>query len=69
MEALGWQRCTLLGHSRGAAISMLFAATFPERVDKLVQIIAASKGRRLEELDRTVELVEGWLANNRKKAG
>jgi pimeloyl-ACP methyl ester carboxylesterase len=35
-EALGWQRCTLLGHSRGAAISMLFAATFPERVDKLV---------------------------------
>jgi pimeloyl-ACP methyl ester carboxylesterase len=35
-DALGWQRCTLLGHSRGAAISMLFAATFPERVDKLV---------------------------------
>jgi pimeloyl-ACP methyl ester carboxylesterase len=33
---LGWQRCTLLGHSRGAAISMLFAATFPERVDKLI---------------------------------
>jgi pimeloyl-ACP methyl ester carboxylesterase len=33
---LGWQRFTLLGHSRGAAISMLFAATFPERVDKLV---------------------------------
>jgi pimeloyl-ACP methyl ester carboxylesterase len=35
-DELGWQRCTLLGHSRGAAISMLFAATFPERVDKLV---------------------------------
>ena len=35
-DQLGWQRCTLLGHSRGAAISMLFAATFPERVDKLV---------------------------------
>jgi pimeloyl-ACP methyl ester carboxylesterase len=35
-EVLGWQRCTLLGHSRGAAISMLFAAAFPERVDKLV---------------------------------
>jgi pimeloyl-ACP methyl ester carboxylesterase len=35
-DAMGWQRCTLLGHSRGAAISMLFAATFPERVDKLV---------------------------------
>jgi pimeloyl-ACP methyl ester carboxylesterase len=35
-DALGWQRCTLLGHSRGAAISMLFAGSFPERVDKLV---------------------------------
>ncbi len=33
---LGWQRCTLLGHSRGAGISLLFAATFPERVDKLI---------------------------------
>jgi pimeloyl-ACP methyl ester carboxylesterase len=37
-EHLGWQRCNLLGHSRGAAISMLFAAAFPERVDKLVLI-------------------------------
>ena len=35
-DELEWARCTLLGHSRGAAISMLFAATFPERVDKLV---------------------------------
>jgi pimeloyl-ACP methyl ester carboxylesterase len=37
-DALGWQRCTLLGHSRGAAISMLFAGAFPERVDKLVLV-------------------------------
>src|SRR5690606_28224632 len=36
IDALDWQRCTLLGHSRGAAISMLFAASFPERVEKLV---------------------------------
>jgi pimeloyl-ACP methyl ester carboxylesterase len=35
-DELGWRRCTLLGHSRGGAISMLFAATFPERVHKLV---------------------------------
>ena len=35
-DQLGLKRCTLLGHSRGAAISMLFAAAFPERVDKLV---------------------------------
>jgi len=36
VDDMSWQRCTLLGHSRGAAISMLFAATFPERVDKLI---------------------------------
>jgi pimeloyl-ACP methyl ester carboxylesterase len=35
-EQLGWPRCNLLGHSRGAAISMLFAGAFPEHVDKLV---------------------------------
>jgi pimeloyl-ACP methyl ester carboxylesterase len=35
-NALGWRRMTLLGHSRGAAISMLLAACFPDRVDKLV---------------------------------
>ncbi len=35
-DTLGWQRCTLLGHSRGAAISMLFAAAFPERVNALI---------------------------------
>ena len=37
-EQLGWQRFNLLGHSRGAGIATLFAATFPERVDKLVLI-------------------------------
>jgi pimeloyl-ACP methyl ester carboxylesterase len=35
-DELRWEKLTLLGHSRGAGISMLFAATFPERVDKLV---------------------------------
>jgi len=35
---LGWPRCNLLGHSRGAAIALLFAGAFPEHVDKLVLI-------------------------------
>jgi pimeloyl-ACP methyl ester carboxylesterase len=35
-DQLGWQRLTLIGHSRGAAVSMLFAGAFPERIDKLV---------------------------------
>ena len=34
-DALGWKKFNLLGHSRGGAIAMLFAGTFPERVAKL----------------------------------
>lgn len=37
-DSLGWQRFCLLGHSRGAIISMLAAGTFPERIDKLALI-------------------------------
>jgi pimeloyl-ACP methyl ester carboxylesterase len=35
---LEWPKFNLLGHSRGAAIAMLLAAAFPERVDKLVML-------------------------------
>lgn len=38
VDALDWPRTNLLGHSRGGAISMLFAAAFPDRVDKLALI-------------------------------
>ena len=37
-DELGWQRFSLLGHSRGGAIAMLFAASFPERVERLMLI-------------------------------
>ncbi len=51
-----------------AARALAAGAQNIERVDRLVQAIAAQKGRRLAELDRTIELVDGWLAANRKKA-
>lgn len=38
MDQLGWQRCHLLGHSRGAAIASLMAGTFPDRVERLLLI-------------------------------
>lgn len=40
IEALGWTRLNLLGHSRGAIIASLFAASFPERVTSLVMLDA-----------------------------
>jgi class 3 adenylate cyclase len=36
MDAVGWERTSLLGVSEGGVMSQLFAATYPERVDKLV---------------------------------
>lgn len=37
-DELGWQSFGLLGHSRGAIISMLAAGTFPERVKQLALV-------------------------------
>lgn len=36
VAALGWERFTLIGHSRGAVIASLFAGTFPQQVTRLV---------------------------------
>ena len=37
-DQMGWQQFSLLGHSRGAMISVLLAAVAPERIEKLVLI-------------------------------
>lgn len=50
-----------------AARALAAGAQNIERVDKLVQAIAAQKGMRLAAIDETVALVDGWLATNRRK--
>ena len=35
-EALGWETFSLMGHSMGAAVSMLVAGTCPERIERLI---------------------------------
>jgi hypothetical protein len=57
-----------LGSPSSAARALAAGAPNIERVDLLVQSIAAQRGKRLAELDRTVALVDGWLAKNRQKA-
>lgn len=37
-DALGWEQFILLGHSMGAGIASLIAASFPERIEKLILI-------------------------------
>jgi hypothetical protein len=51
-----------------AARALANGAPNIERVDLLVKTIAAQRGMRSDVLDQTVELVEGWLEKNRKKA-
>ncbi len=51
-----------------AARALANGAPNIERVDRLVQTIAKSKGMQLDVLDQTVALVDGWLEKNRKKA-
>lgn len=37
-DALEWERFVLMGHSMGGGVSTLFAATFPERLSRLILI-------------------------------
>jgi hypothetical protein len=51
-----------------AARALAAGAPNNERVDRLVQTIAAQQGMRSDVVDQTVALVDGWLEANRKKA-
>jgi hypothetical protein len=57
-----------LGSPSSAARALAAGAPNIERVDRLVQTIAAQKGVRNAVVDETVALVDGWLEKNRKKA-
>ena len=51
-----------------AARALYGGAPFIERVDRLVQKLAASKGMRNDVVDRTVQLVDAQLERNRESA-
>jgi hypothetical protein len=51
-----------------AARALAAGAPNIERVDRLVQTVAAQQGMQSDAVDQTVALVDGWLEANRKKA-
>jgi hypothetical protein len=57
-----------LGSPSSAARALYGGAPYIERVDRLVQAIAAQKGMKLPALDEVVALVDAKLEANRKKA-
>ena len=67
LDAVGSERAALLGHSEGGGMSLLFAATYPERSSALVLVGVFAKRIRsddypwaptLEERLETIEAVE-----------
>jgi pimeloyl-ACP methyl ester carboxylesterase len=49
LDALGWDRFSLMGHSRGAIISSLLASAIPERVERLVLLDGVVPGPVAED--------------------
>ena len=63
MDAVGSQRAVILGFSEGAAMSALFAATYPERVTQLILFGGFSDVStfRTDEVEKRVErIVKAW---------
>ena len=57
-----------LASPSSAARALAAGAPNIERVDRLVQLIAAQKGMHSDEVDKIVSLVDGWVEANRRKA-
>jgi len=56
-----------LGSPSSAARALAAGAPNIERVDRLVQSVAAQRGRRSKDIDEIVTLVDAWLVKNRLK--
>ena len=69
VDAAGFERFTLFGHSQGGCIAVEYAARHPERVSQLVLLGSYARGamlrdpspQRLQELEAQLKLIEvGW---------
>jgi hypothetical protein len=56
-----------LGSPSSAARALAAGAPNIERVDRLVQGVAAQKGKRSAAVDEIVAIVDAWLVRNRRK--
>jgi hypothetical protein len=57
-----------LRNPSSAARALAAGAAYIERVDRLVQTIAAHQGMQSDVVDKAVSLVDGWLEANPQKA-
>lgn len=67
LDALGWERCTLMGHSLGAGVSAVLAGTVPDRIERLVLLEGA--GPLSTGPDDAPERLAGALKEQARKRG
>jgi pimeloyl-ACP methyl ester carboxylesterase/DNA-binding CsgD family transcriptional regulator len=69
VDAAGFERFALFGHSQGGSIAVEYAARHPERVSQLILLGGYSRGamrrdpspQRMQELEAQLKLIEvGW---------
>jgi pimeloyl-ACP methyl ester carboxylesterase len=56
-DSLGWDSFNLVGHSRGAVVSCLFASSLPQRVERLV-LLDGLPAQSVEPADCTAQLAD-----------
>ncbi len=79
LDRLDIETVTLVGHSLGGGIAMVFSYLFPERVDKLVLVASGGLGREVNPLLRAATLpaaeivlpvlASGWVRDRVSSAG
>ncbi|WP_377641145.1 alpha/beta fold hydrolase [Oryzobacter terrae] len=79
LDRLEIERVTLVGHSLGGGIAMVFTYLFPERVDRLVLVSSGGLGREVSPLLRSATLpgaelvlpvlASGWVRGRLASAG
>lgn len=67
MDAAGWQRASLLGAEDGGSLCALFAATYPQRVDRLILHTAYACGHAEDDYPWgwTIEEWDAYLEETR----
>src|SRR5690349_3530661 len=56
LSALGIERSTIVGHSLGGGVAMIFFWQFPERVERLALVSSGGLGRDVSPMLRTAAL-------------
>ncbi len=79
LDRLDIERVTLVGHSLGGGIAMVFSYLFPERVERLVLVASGGLGREVSPLLRSATLpgaeyvlpviASGWVRDRIASAG